>query len=166
MEIAKNRHCSLLYRQRLAGLVNFAVPILKLPLNLVHLCFKHPNKMYRFRNLFHSNPVPFYTILDRSVVFVDATPVYIGMWDHTGRRSHVFRCNLPILEAEYAAAWVAHILFPGALLFTDNQAVIHLFSRGKLPVGLEGFVCKNGIINPELPFSSSDLHKHGPQPGG
>ena len=131
----RDRRCSLKNRQRIAGLINFAIPILGLPLNLVHLAFVYPHKMFKFASLFHTDQVTFYQTLNRSCIFVDATPDHIGLWDPGGRRGFVFRCRLPILEAEFAAAWLAHILFPGAVIFSDNQAVIFLLSKGKLPPG-------------------------------
>ena len=148
-------------------MINFARPILRLPLNLVGLCFHYPHKMYRFKDLFHHHQVPFYFTICRSFVFVDATPGYIGMWDHGGRRGHVFRCQLPILEAEYAAAWLAHILYNGGVIFSDNQAVIHLFAKGgKASPGLARIFQKNRYSVAEFSVSRSHLHSYILQPGG
>ena len=41
------------YKQRLVGLLNFAIPIVLLPFQFVHLAFNHHNKLYKFVNFIH-----------------------------------------------------------------------------------------------------------------
>ena len=49
----KNQYLTLRYKQRLAGLLNFAAPILHLPTQIVNLAFFHHRKLYKFVNFIH-----------------------------------------------------------------------------------------------------------------
>ena len=64
-----------LYKQRLAGLLNFAIPILRLPFQFVHLAFHHHNKLYKFINFVH----PYETFINSPPIYIDATPLEIGI---------------------------------------------------------------------------------------
>ena len=51
------------YKQRLAGLLNFAIPILRLPFQFVHLAFHHHNKLYKFVNFVHPYDMSYKTFV-------------------------------------------------------------------------------------------------------
>ena len=42
------------YKQRLAGLLNFSIPILRLPIQMIHLAYFHHCKLYKYVNFMHS----------------------------------------------------------------------------------------------------------------
>lgn len=101
------------YKQRLAVLLNFATPILHLPFQMIQLAFHHHMKLYKFVSF---------------TIYTDATPSQIGILSHYNKKIAIFKCEMPILEAEYAAIWIAY-----AHTFTDNMACMHLFRKGRFP---------------------------------
>ena len=121
------------YKQRVAGLLNFAIPILRLPFQFIHLAFHHHRKLYKFANFIHFYPMSYKTFINQLPVYTDATPSQIGILSPYNNQISFFKCNLPILEAEYAAIWIAHVVCPYAPIFTDNTACMHLFRKGRFP---------------------------------
>ena len=78
--LAKNKILTLRYKQRLAGLINFARHILKLPLSLVSMGFYHPDKLTSLASKFHSNEIKFFASTSLRKVWCDATPQQIGIY--------------------------------------------------------------------------------------
>ena len=132
----KNKRITLRYKQRLAGLINFARPILNLPLQVVLFAYRWPHKLYKLLHLFHSLPVPFRRFLDTPPVFSDATPTQIGLVMPHIRYFSLFQSFNNILENEYFSILLAHVMFPNSIIINDNIPVISLFRRGKLPPSL------------------------------
>lgn len=129
----KNKIITLRYKQRLAGLINFARIPLKLPLQVVLTAYHSPFKLYCFSHIFHSQPVSVIKTLSQSTVYTDATETQIGLIDPLNNKLEVYKCNNNILENEYLGIWAAHIIRPDALIVTDNRAAMFLFVKGKLP---------------------------------
>ena len=97
------------YKQRIAGLHNFAIPILRLPFQFIHLAFHHHRKLYKFVNFIHFYPMSYKTFINQPPIYTVATPFQIGILSPYNNKIGFFKCNLPILEAEYAAIWIAHV---------------------------------------------------------
>ena len=133
MNTVRRQRISLRYKQRLGGLINFARPILKLPLQIVQLAFCWPHLLYKFNSLIHDKPIKAVKFITEQSLFVDATPDQIAIVDIANRRAEILKSNQPILENEYIAVWLAHVTRPNAVIFSDNQAAIYLWRRGKLP---------------------------------
>ena len=71
LSVVKNKRITLKYKHRLAGLINFARPILNLPLQVVLYAYRQPHKLYKLSHLFHSTPVPFRRFMDTLPVFTE-----------------------------------------------------------------------------------------------
>ena len=69
-------------------------------------------------------------------VFVDATPTQGGLVSFPESTVLAWKYGDSILHTEFVAAWLATIIYPNRVVMTDNQAVLHLLSKGKLPPGL------------------------------
>ena len=124
------------YKQRLAGLLNFAIPILRLPFQFVHLALKHHRKLYKFVNFIHPYEMSYKTFVNNVPIYTDATPSQIGVLSPYDNLLSVFKCNLPILEAEYLGIWIAHCLAPNAIILTDNLPCLSYFEKvASLPPG-------------------------------
>ena len=72
-------------------------------------------------------------MLNTTSIYVDATPIQIGLIDLDQKQIEIFPCTNNILENEYLTAWLSHVLRPYALIISDNQAVIHFLARGRFP---------------------------------
>ena len=123
------------YKQCLAGLLNFAIPILRLPFQFVHLAFHHHNKLYKFVNFVHPYDMSYKTFVNNPPIYTDAAPLQIGIISPHENKLVAYKiiCNLPILESEYAAIWIAHAIRPHAVICTENMACLHLFRKGRFP---------------------------------
>ena len=73
------------------------------------------------------------TFINTPPMYTDATPSQIGIISPYENKLKAYKCNLPILEAEYAAIWIAHVIRPYAIICTDNMACLHLFRKGRFP---------------------------------
>jgi hypothetical protein len=131
--LVRHKRLSLRYKQRLGGLINFARPILKLPLQTVHLAFYWPDRLYNFILYFHTRPTKAVKYITQKTIYVDATPTQIALTDIDACKAQILLVTNPILENEFLAIWLAHKIRPRALIMSDNQAAIYLFRRGKLP---------------------------------
>ena len=94
----KNKRITLRYRQHLDGLLNIIIPILILPLQMIHLALKFSNKLYKMLPYIHNNPVSYVKVLNTTSVYVDATPTQIALIDLDQREIEIFRCNNKILD--------------------------------------------------------------------
>ena len=124
-------------KQRLAGLLNFAIPILRLPFQFVHLALKHHLKLYKFVNFLHHYDVSYKTFVNHLTIYTDATPKQIGVLSPYNNLMSIFKCD-PILEAEFAGIWISHVLAPTAVILTDNKPCMHLFRKGRFPPSWRG----------------------------
>ena len=73
------------------------------------------------------------TFVNYLPIYTDATPKHIGVSSPYNNLMSIFKCDLPILEAEFAGIWIAHVLAPTALILTDNKPCMHLFRKGRSP---------------------------------
>ena len=136
ISLIKGKILSLRYKQRIAGLINFARHILKLPLSIVSMGFFHPDKLVSLMDKFHSNEVMFYSKLSKFKVWCDATPTQIGIFSERDKRVSLFRRVGNILDNEYIGILISHLLYPQDIIINDNRAAVCLFTRGKLPPDL------------------------------
>ena len=136
ISLVKGKILSLRYKQRIAGLINFARHILKLPLSIVSMGFFHPDKLASLMDKFHSNEIKFYSNLSKMKVWCDATPTQIGIFSERDKRVCLFRRVGNILDNEYIGILVSHLLYPQDIIINDNRAAVCLFTRGKLPPDL------------------------------
>jgi hypothetical protein len=132
-DFVQNKTVTLRYKQRLAGLINFVSPILKLPQCLTNLAYKYHHCLHNFKCYFHTNEVFYYKDVSGPLIFTDATPEQFAVVNNVNSEVLIARCPLPILEAEYIAVWLAHALSPKSIIMTDNMAAAYLFRKGKLP---------------------------------
>ena len=121
------------YKQRIAGLLNFAAPIVHLPTQVVNLAFFHHRKLYKFINYIHPYFMSYKYYVNTLPVYSDATPTQIGILAPYEQKLEIFKSNNKILENEYLGVFISHILRPYSPLITDNMAVLHLFRKGRLP---------------------------------
>ena len=96
---AKNHYSTLRYKQRIAGLLNFAAPILHLPTQIVNLAFFHHRKFYKFVNFIHPYFMSYKTFVSTLPIYSDATPNQIGILAPYEQRLEIFKSN-NILENE------------------------------------------------------------------
>ena len=130
----KNHWLTLRYKQRLAGLLNFAAPILFIyPRKLSNLAFIHHRKPFKFINFIHPYFMSYKTFVNTLPVYSDATPTQIGILAPYEQKFEIFKSKNNILENEYLGVSISHILRPYSRLITDNMAVLHLFRKGRLP---------------------------------
>lgn len=73
------------------------------------------------------------TFVNNVPIYTDATPTQIGVLSPYNNLLSIFKCTLPILEAEYFGIWIAHCLAPNAIIITDNLPCLHLFRKGRFP---------------------------------
>ena len=129
----KHKNITLRYKQRIAGLINFARTIIGFPLEWVRMAFSHPHQLYKIDNIFHSRYIPFYPKVRRDLVHTDATPYQIAIYNITKGKKIIFLRNSNILENEYDSILIAHAVFPNCIIFNDNLAAVYLFRKGRLP---------------------------------
>ena len=134
--LVKSKILTLRYKQRLAGLINFARHILRLPLSLVSMGFYHPDKLTSLASKFHSNEIKFFSSTSLRKVWCDATPQQIGIYSERFNRVCLFKKDGNILENEYLGILMSHLMFPNDIIINDNRAAVCLFTRGKLPPNL------------------------------
>ena len=67
------------------------------------------------------------------LIYFDATPQQIGILAPYENKLDLFKSVNNILENEYLAAFISHILRPYNPLITDNMAVLYLFRKGRFP---------------------------------
>ena len=117
--------------QRLAGVLNFVVPIMHLPFFIVQLALKRDRRVFFLQDLFRPQPVP-YRQMVTGMAFMDATPGLVGITDN---RMAVQRdVRLPILHPELVAGICGKVAFPNHVLCTDNMGVLCNIRRLKLPI--------------------------------
>ena len=73
------------------------------------------------------------TFVNGLPICTDGTPSQMGIISPYDGKLSIFKCNLPILEPEYAVILIAPIIRPYAPIFTDNMAYMHLFRKGNFP---------------------------------
>jgi len=69
---------------------------------------------------------------------VDATPDHAAVVVPGQGKATIFVSKQPILDNEYIAILLAHIMFPNRIILTDNVACLYLFLKGKLPPSWRG----------------------------
>ena len=138
------------WRQRLAGFVNFLRPCLKLPLETVNAIldgdvdacatvvpFMNDDVEWSFGDMCRWND------MHDMICYVDATPQQIGIIC-PGRDPVSVRLpiELPIYLAEYVAALTAVLSIDGPMtLFTDNMGVYYNLHKGRCPRPLLAMLC-------------------------
>ena len=132
---------SLLYRQRLAGFVNFLRPIAKLPLQVVsEILHGNPDLTDWVRDRLFSHPWVFsaqdyhlHFRVHRPWVASDATPTCLGI-TAPGAALSIPIPELPIYEAELLGLWCASLLAPpGTTIYGDNRAALINMKKGRCP---------------------------------
>ena len=129
----KKYNITIRYKQRIAGLLNFAAPILKLPTQIVNLAFFHHQKLYKFVNFIHAYEMSYCSFVNTLPLYPDATPTQIGVLVPYESKLALFRSVNNILENEFLGIFIAHILRPYSPILTDNTAAMFLFRKGRLP---------------------------------
>ena len=134
----------LMWRQRLAGFVNFVRPFMKLPLEIVkavrdgdhsacEAAMPYVSEVTVWR---YSDRIAWSDMHER-VVYVDATPTCIGIVrPGCVPLSINLEAVLPIYVAEYAAALVAVALMSSGepfTIFSDNIGVCYNLDKGRCP---------------------------------
>ena len=133
----KNYFLTKRYKWRLAGLINFAVPSLQLPTQVVNLAFHHHRKLYKYVNFIHCSWMSYKTYVVTLPVYSDATPAQISVVAPYENKLDLFTSQQNILENEYLGVFISHILRPYSPLITDNMAVMYLFRKGRFPLGVK-----------------------------
>ena len=121
------------YKQRIAGLLNFAIPIIRLPIQMIHLAYYHHRKLYKFINFIHFYPMSYQTFVNDMPIYTDATPNQIGLISPYDNKISVLTSKQPILENEYLGILISHIIRPTAIIATDNKPAMYLFRKGRFP---------------------------------
>ena len=124
---------TLRYKQRIAGLLNFAIPILRLPIQMIHLAYGHHRKLYKFINFIHFYPMSYQTFINDMPIYTAATPSQIGIISPYDGKLSILTSQQPILENEFLGIFISHIIRPMAIIATDNKAAMYLFRKGRFP---------------------------------
>ena len=89
------------HKQRIAGLLNFWIPILRLPYQSIQLVYHHYRKLLKYVNFIYYFPMYYQQFLNDLPVYKDTTAKENGIIGVIGK---------PILENEYLGILISHIV--------------------------------------------------------
>ena len=128
-----NRELTLKYKQRISGLINFISDVLRLPKCVNLMPYVEQRDLIYLSLKIHPNFVSHKLCLTYEHIYVDATPTTIAISNFSRKHLVLYSSNKPILHNEYIAIMIANFLYPKSIVFSDNQAAMWLYFKGRVP---------------------------------